>query len=183
MHLYRLFHDFYIRMKKRSKIIPLNFGPDKSDQSLFVDTHLKSRSIRSSSLEDSAIEILSLWELYLTVPISASLLFWSYSSCYLQEIHVKVIHQWFRDRETISKNFPGDKLWKKVKRWLSESVIMVIISTHKVCDKPVTRSSKIIIRISSNSTLLKYYCKHTLNGAEIERNNVESNSIFIITMW
>ena len=60
---------------------------------------------------------------------------------------------------------------------------MVIISTHKVCDKPVTRSSKIIIRISSNSTLLKYYCKHTLNGAEIERNNVESNSIFIITMW
>ena len=125
-------------MRKRSKIIPLNFWPDKSDQSLFADAHLKSRSIRSSFLDDSAIEILSLLELYFTVLISASLLFWSYLCCYLQEIHVKVIHQWFRDRETISKTFPGNKFWKKVKWLLSESVINI--------HKPVNRRSKISTR-------------------------------------
>ena len=160
---------------RNNQIIPLNFWPDKSDQRLFDDTHLKSRSIRSSSLDDSSTEIRSLWELYFTVLISASLLFWSYLCCYLQEINLKVIHQWFRDREPISKNFPGIKLWKKVKRWLPESVI----NTHK----PVTRDSKMIIRISPNLTLLKYYFKHTLSGTEIERNKVESNSEDKMTVW
>ena len=83
------------------QIIPLDFWSDKSFRNLFADTHLKSRSIRSSSPDGAAIEILSVWALYFTVLIPASLFYWQYMCCYLRVINVKVIHQWFRDRQTI----------------------------------------------------------------------------------
>ena len=101
----RLWYQHDVRnCHKPSIIIPFNFRLDESDLSLFIDTHLNFRSIRSFSLGNwtSATETSSYWVLYLIVLISTSFLTDDIFTPFVKKIHVKVTHQWFSDGKIIN---------------------------------------------------------------------------------